>query len=173
MVEHAWRCYSTSTDFGIAGALSQVVNTSSAERCLSSYSFVHSVKRNRLSLDRVESLVYVHYNLRLLSHHCDDAKNNKDLKVWDRYPEVANLEDGVLRLEQLEDALIHDDDDRVEMPPHTGPLLPRFHGSTPTTGASPSSVAVPVPQLPQPPSSSLPPRGGPPLRTLRGGRRRD
>ena len=52
--------------------LSQGVNTSSAERCWSSYSFIHSVKRNRLSLDQAESLVYVHYNLRSLSHYCDD-----------------------------------------------------------------------------------------------------
>ena len=86
--------------------LSQVVNTSSAERCWSSYSFIHSVKRNRLSLDRAESLVYVHYNLRLLSHYCEDAKTNKDLLIWDKNPEEPNLEDGVLRLEQLEDALI-------------------------------------------------------------------
>ena len=119
-------------------------------------------------------MVYVHYNLRLLSHYCDDAKSNKYLKVWDKYLEEANLEDGVLRLEQLEDALIHDDDDQVDMPPPTGPLLPRFHGSTPTSGASSSSIVVP--QLPQPPSSSLPPgppHGGPLPRTLRGGRRRD
>ena len=126
-----------------------------------------------MSLDWVESLVYVHYNLRFLSDYCDDAKSNIDLKFWDRYPEETNLEDGVLRLEKLENALIHDDDDRVDMPPPTGPLLPRFHGSTPTAGALSSSVAVPVPQLPQPPSSSLPPCGGPPSCTLRGGRRRD
>ena len=110
----------------------------------------------------------------MLSRYCDNAKNNKDLKVWDRYPEEANLEDGVLQLEKLEDALIHHDDDRVDMPPPTGSLLPRFHGSTPTTRASSSSTVVP--QLPQRPSSSLPPgppRGGPLSRTLRGGRRRD
>jgi len=108
-----------------------------------------------------------------LSHYCDDEKNNKDLKVWDRDPEETNLEDGVLRLEQLEDALIHDDDDRLDMPPPTGPLLPRFHGSTPTAGASSSSVLVPVPQIPQPPSSSFPAHGGALSRTLRGGTRRD
>jgi hypothetical protein len=50
--------------------LSQVVNTSFAERCWSTYSFIHSVKRNRLNVSRAESLVYVHYNLRLLSHYC-------------------------------------------------------------------------------------------------------
>jgi hypothetical protein len=43
--------------------LSQVMNTSSTERCWSTYSFIHSVKRNRLIVSRAESLVYVHYNL--------------------------------------------------------------------------------------------------------------
>jgi hypothetical protein len=43
--------------------LSQVVNTSSAERCWSTYSFIHSIKRNRVNVSRAESLVYVHYNL--------------------------------------------------------------------------------------------------------------
>ena len=79
----------------------------------------------------------------------------------------------MLRLEQLEDALTHDDDDRLDTPPPTSPLLPRFHGSTQTAGASSSSVIVPLPQLPRPPSSSLPPCGGALSRTLRGGRRRD
>ena len=83
-----------------------MVNTSFAERCWSSYSFIHSVKRNSLSLDWAESLVYVHYNLRLSSHYCEDAKSNKDLLIWDKNPEEPKLEDGVLRLEQLEDALI-------------------------------------------------------------------
>ena len=69
-----------------------------------------------------------------------------------------------------------DDDDRVDMtpPPPSGPLVPRFHGSTPTTWGSSSSVSVPLPQLPPAPSSSLPPRGGPrpSTRSIRGGRRR-
>jgi hypothetical protein len=43
--------------------LSQVVNTSSAERCWSTYSFIHNVKRNRLNVGRAKSLVYFHYNL--------------------------------------------------------------------------------------------------------------
>jgi hypothetical protein len=43
--------------------LSQVANTSFAKRCRSTYSFIHSVKRNRLNVNRAESLVYVHYKL--------------------------------------------------------------------------------------------------------------
>jgi hypothetical protein len=83
--------------------LSQVVNTSSVERCWSTYSFIHSVKRNRLNVNRLESLDYVHYNLRLLSHYCE-AKMDKNLKRWDNNPEEDNLEDGVLLVEQLENA---------------------------------------------------------------------
>ena len=35
------------------------------------------VKRNNLNIERAESLVYVHYNLRLLSHYCEVAKNDR------------------------------------------------------------------------------------------------
>ena len=65
--------------------LSQVVNTSSAERCWSAYSFIHSVKRNNMNVDRAESLVYVHYNSRLLSHYRDPDENafcKRDM-TWD------------------------------------------------------------------------------------------
>jgi hypothetical protein len=95
-----------------------VVKTSSAERCWSTYSFIHNVKRNRLNAGRAKSLVYVHYNLRLLSHYCEEAKEDKKLKRWDNHPEEDNLEDGVMILEQLENALF-DDDDHAEMPPPT------------------------------------------------------
>jgi hypothetical protein len=36
--------------------------------------------------------------------------------MWDYNPEEDNLEDGALVLEELENALL-DEDDRVEMPP--------------------------------------------------------
>ena len=51
--------------------LSQVVNTSSAEMCWSTYNFIYNVRRNRLNENLAKSLVYVHYNLRLLSHYCE------------------------------------------------------------------------------------------------------
>ena len=43
----------------VVRVLSQVVNSSSAERCWSTYSFIHNVKRNSLNTKRAESLVYV------------------------------------------------------------------------------------------------------------------
>jgi hypothetical protein len=70
-----------------------------------------------LTQGQAESLVYVHYNLRLLSHYCEEAKMDKNLKHWDNNPKEHNLEDGVFLLEQLENALL-DDDDRVELRPH-------------------------------------------------------
>jgi hypothetical protein len=39
---------------------------------------------------------------------------DKNLKHWENNPEEDNLEDGVLLLEQLENALLNDDD-HVEM----------------------------------------------------------
>eukprot|EP00253_Pinus_taeda_P026903 PITA_26903 len=54
--------------------LSQVASSSSAERNWSTYGFIHSVKRNRLGAAKVEDLVYVHSNLRLLSHSTSEYK---------------------------------------------------------------------------------------------------
>lgn len=104
-VEHARWCYSASTMIGNTGALTGGEHFS-IERCSSTYSFIHSVKRNRLNVNREKILVYVHYNLLLLSHYCEQAKKIKDLMVWDKNLEEDNLEDGVLYLKQLQDALI-------------------------------------------------------------------
>jgi hypothetical protein len=127
--------------------LSQVVNSSSAERCWSTYSFIHSVKRNRLNENRAESLVYVHYNLRLLTHYCERAKTDRSYVTWDNNPEEHNLEDGAIALERLEEELLGDEDDAYAVP------LPR---------APPSSSSFPdAPSLPRgsrPPSASV--RGG-------------
>ncbi len=45
--------------------LSQVASSSTAERNWSTFSFIHSIKRNRLTSKRAEKLVYVHSGLRL------------------------------------------------------------------------------------------------------------
>jgi hypothetical protein len=143
--------------------LSQVVNTSSAKRCWSTYSFIHNVRRNRLNVQQAENLVYVHYNLRLLSHYYEDPIIDKANKMWDYNPEEDNLEDGALVLEELENALL-DEDDRAEMPPPSA----RSHGRPPLTNTPP------VPALEGPShsvaSSSLPPCVPP--RGNRGGGRR-
>jgi hypothetical protein len=88
------------------------------------YSFIHSVKRNNLNADRAEILVYVHYNLRLLSHYCDAERNafcKRDM-TWDNNPEETNLQDGTIVLERLQEELLSDHDgDHIpggDMPPH-------------------------------------------------------
>jgi hypothetical protein len=79
------------------------------------------------------------------------------LKHWDNHPEEYNLEDGVMLLEQMENALF-DDDDHAEMPPSatTRSLVPLFR--TPTAGASFSSIHSA--QFPPSHAPPLPPRGG-------------
>jgi len=131
--------------------LSQVVNSSSAERCWSTYSYIHNVKRNRLNENRAESLVYVHYNLRLLSHYCDRANEDPTYKIWDNHPEDDNLEDGVVHIEELEDELVRDENeaDAAAMPPPPPP--------PPSTGSSARGPSL-VPLLSPPPST--PSRGG-------------
>jgi hypothetical protein len=57
-----------------------------------------------------ESLVYVHYNFRLLSHYCDATKNDRAYLTCDKNPEEANLEDGSIELEHLEAELLGDHD---------------------------------------------------------------
>ena len=57
--------------------LSQVVNSSFAERCQRTYNFIHNIKRNSLNVEQAESLVYVYYNLRLVSHYYEAAKNDR------------------------------------------------------------------------------------------------
>jgi hypothetical protein len=131
-----WNMYGSSTTYLhklAVRVLSQVVNTSSAERCWSTYSFIHSVKRNNLNVDRAESLVYVHYNLRLLSHYCDATENDNYKRdvTWDNNPEETNLEDGAMVLERLEAELLGDHDgDHIhgaDMPP---PSTSRFPDAT-------------------------------------------
>ena len=71
--------------------LSQVASSSSAERNWSTYGFIHSVKRNRLGSKKAEELVYVHSNLRLLSHKKDEYKFGPT-KQWDIEPELPDLD---------------------------------------------------------------------------------
>ena len=109
--------------------LSQVVNSSSAKRCWSTYSFIHSMKRNRLNENREESLVYVHYNLTLLTHYCERAKTDRSYVTWDNNQKEHNLKNGALTLERLEDELLGDEDDHAivaatAMPPPSSTLFP-------------------------------------------------
>ncbi|XP_059066852.1 uncharacterized protein LOC131035275 [Cryptomeria japonica] len=79
---------------------SQVASSSSAERNWSTYSFIHSVKRNRLGAKKAEDLVYVHSNLRLLSHK-DPEYSEGVTRNWDLAPECADLDATVAQLCQV------------------------------------------------------------------------
>ncbi|CAH1441016.1 unnamed protein product [Lactuca virosa] len=58
--------------------LGQPSSSSCAERNCSTYAFIHSLKRNKLTTSRAQDLVYIHNNLRLLSRTPKD-----DVKMWD------------------------------------------------------------------------------------------
>ncbi|XP_052620859.1 uncharacterized protein LOC128126784 [Lactuca sativa] len=58
--------------------LGQPSSSSCAERNWSTYAFIHSLKRNKLTTSRAQDLVYIHNNLRLLSRTSKD-----DVKIWD------------------------------------------------------------------------------------------
>ncbi|CAH1416645.1 unnamed protein product [Lactuca virosa] len=53
-------------------------SSSCVERNWSTYAFIHSLKRNKLTTSRAQDLVYIHNNLRLLSRNPND-----DVKMWD------------------------------------------------------------------------------------------
>ena len=137
--------------------LSQVVNSSSAERCWSTYSYIHSVKRNSLNENRAESLVYVHYNLRLLTRYCEPIQNNKPIDIkWDANPEEDNLEDGAIALERLQEELLIDDDGgehsqatpspQVQMPPPSRSSFPASSRGGHVASRSPLLPPRPVSQ---------------------------
>lgn len=62
--------------------LSQPSSSSCCERNWSTYSFIHSMKRNRLNPKRAEDLVFIHTNLRLLSRKGKSYKEGES-KLWD------------------------------------------------------------------------------------------
>jgi hypothetical protein len=69
--------------------LSQVGSSSAAERNWSTYSFIHSIKRNMLTSKRAEKLVYVHSSLRLLTRKALEYLEGP-AAWWDVDPEDAS-----------------------------------------------------------------------------------
>jgi hypothetical protein len=88
-------------------------------------------------------LVYVHYNLRLLSHYCDAEGNafcKRDM-AWDKNREETNLEDGTIVLERLEEELLSDhDDDHI----HGGDRPPPSTTRVPDSSVLPLSAQCPL-----------------------------
>ncbi|KAI8529872.1 hypothetical protein RHMOL_Rhmol11G0008200 [Rhododendron molle] len=82
--------------------LGQPASSSCCERNWSTYSFVHSVKRNKMTPPRAEDLVFVHSNLRLLSRKTPQYSQGQT-KMWDiagdAFDSLADV--GILEVAEL------------------------------------------------------------------------
>ncbi|PWA77296.1 HAT dimerization domain, Ribonuclease H-like domain protein [Artemisia annua] len=81
--------------------LSQPISSSYAERNWSTYSYIHSIKRNRLNNKRADKLLFVHSNIRLVSQFSESYKEGP-FKEWDINPESSNLESSSVRLDDMQ-----------------------------------------------------------------------
>ncbi|XP_026458748.1 uncharacterized protein LOC113359303 [Papaver somniferum] len=120
--------------------LSQSVNSSCAERCWSTYNYIHSVKRNKLGSDRAEKLVYVHYNQRLLARQRADY--GTQYRNWDVNPEENNIEEAIEVIEARERDTTFDNE------------VDYFTTQTPDVIPPSSPTPTPPPPPPPPPPSS-------------------
>lgn len=78
--------------------LGQPCSSSCSERNWSTYSFIHSMKRNKIQPQRAEDLVYVHTNLRLLSR-TSEIYTKGESKMWDVGGDAFDPFDGAGELE--------------------------------------------------------------------------
>ncbi|XP_056167042.1 uncharacterized protein LOC115679450 isoform X2 [Syzygium oleosum] len=88
--------------------LAQPSSSSCAERNWSTYSFVHSMRRNKMTPKRAEDLVFIHSNLRLLSRKNPQYAEG-ETKMWDiggdafdTFEDVGVLEVASLSLDEPE-----------------------------------------------------------------------
>ncbi|XP_057764867.1 uncharacterized protein LOC130985765 [Salvia miltiorrhiza] len=106
-----WVTYGPSAPILQSLALKLLVQPSSsscAERNWSTYSFIHSLRRNKLAPQRAEDLVYIHSNLRLLSRRTLEYSKG-ETKLWDiggdnfgTLQDVGDLEIAELSLDEPE-----------------------------------------------------------------------
>ncbi|KAH1249212.1 putative plant SNARE 11 [Glycine max] len=82
--------------------LAQPCSSSCCERNWSTYSFIHSLKRNKMAPHRAEDLVFVHSNLRLLSRNTPQY-HQEETKMWDvARDDFGSLNDcGILEIASL------------------------------------------------------------------------
>ncbi|XP_061368975.1 uncharacterized protein LOC133311865 [Gastrolobium bilobum] len=117
-----WLLYGTFTPMlqKIALRLVQQPSSSSCvERNWSTYSFVHSIKRNKITPKHVEDLVYVHSNLRLLSRktpsYAQGATQMWDIAgdTFDSLDDIGDLQFASLSLDEpkIEAMIIQDGDE--------------------------------------------------------------
>ncbi|XP_072955087.1 uncharacterized protein [Typha angustifolia] len=80
--------------------LAQPISTSSVERPWSTYSYIHSAKKNRLNSRHADNLLYIHTNLRLISRFSSNYKYGPHRK-WDINPELPLMDMSSLHWEDL------------------------------------------------------------------------
>ncbi|KAH1241478.1 hypothetical protein GmHk_07G019060 [Glycine max] len=83
--------------------LVQPCSSSCCERNWSTYSFIHSLKRNKMDPKRAEDLVFVHSNLRILSRK-EEGHKKGETRLWDINGDVHDPFDdsaGVLEMADL------------------------------------------------------------------------
>ncbi|XP_062206164.1 uncharacterized protein LOC133908053 [Phragmites australis] len=78
--------------------LGQPSSSSACERNWSTYGFIHSIKRNRLTPMRAEDLVFIHSNMRLLSRNSDEYLKGRS-RMWDVGGDAFDSFDGAGILE--------------------------------------------------------------------------
>ena len=97
--------------------LGQPSSSCCCERNWSTYSFIHSLKRNKMTPKRAKDLVFIHSNLRLLSRNSSKYRE-EETKLWDIGGEDFSLEDsGILHIvslsldePELEEAFFNEDE---------------------------------------------------------------
>ncbi|KAH1256694.1 hypothetical protein GmHk_03G006797 [Glycine max] len=82
--------------------LAQPCSSLCCETNWSTYSFIHSLKRNKMTPHRAEDLVFVHSNLRLLSRNTPQY-HQEETKMWDvAGDDFGSLDDcGILEIASL------------------------------------------------------------------------
>lgn len=95
-----------------ARLLGQPSSSSCCERNWSTYSFIHSIRRNKIQPQRAEDLVFVHTNLRLLSRSSEKYKEG-ETKMWDVSGDSFDPFDGAGELEIANLSLDEPDMERV------------------------------------------------------------
>ncbi|GJN07302.1 hypothetical protein PR202_ga25122 [Eleusine coracana subsp. coracana] len=81
--------------------LGQPASSSCCERNWSTYGFIHSLRRNKLTPEHAEDLIYVHNNLRLLLRCTDDYLTGPS-KMWDVGADEHETFDGISVLQGAE-----------------------------------------------------------------------
>ena len=97
--------------------LGQPSSSSCCERNWSTYKFIHSCTRNKLTPKRAQDLVYIHNNLRLLSRSSEQYTKGRT-QMWDvggdehdNLQEVGCLDMAALSLDEPEMENMYFDDD--------------------------------------------------------------